>query len=44
MAVSLTEFCQHPFFVLCENSSQSFDFVICSEDELPRATRASAVS
>jgi len=43
IAVSRTEFCQHPF-VPCENSSQSFAFVICSADEPPRAISASDVS
>ena len=42
-AVSLTEFCQHPFSP-CENNSHDFAFVTCSDDESPRDVIAIEVS
>ncbi len=43
IAVSIIEFCQHPFEP-CENNSHSFAFVICSAFELDSASRARLVS
>ena len=43
IAVSFGEFCQQPLEP-CEKYSQSFAFVICSEDEEPNAINAKLVS